>query len=77
MNNKSLTNGHHDSMFIIVIAGYSEGDKRIRKVIRTLEDKQRRSSYRVSLDPRLFRKQDYLVGPSDQRLCNIKFGNYD
>jgi hypothetical protein len=65
------TNGLKNSLFLIVTAGYSESDRAIRKVITSLEDNGRRSTYRLSLNIRHLKKNKYLVGPADYILPKI------
>jgi hypothetical protein len=63
--------GLRDSLFVIVIAGYSGNDKRINKIIKILEDDKRRITYRIGLDLRSLKDQFYIAGPSDYILPMI------
>lgn len=63
--------GLGNSLFVIIIVGYSGNDKRVNKVIKTLEDNKRRLTYRVGLNLRLLKNENYIVGPSDYILPKI------
>lgn len=63
-------NGLNSRMFVLVIAGYSEGDKAISdKVISVLAPN--RPVYRVVLDLKHLQSEEYIVGPSDYVLPNV------
>ena len=63
--------GLKDSLFVVVVVGYSESDKSIRNVIKSLEDNGRRTLFRLTLDLRKLEQEKYLVGPSNYVLPRI------
>jgi hypothetical protein len=63
--------GLNDTLFTLVILGYSEGDKNISDIIQTLEKDPPRPTFRVGLDLRHLHEDKYIVGPSDFVLPEI------
>jgi hypothetical protein len=56
--------GLNDTLFTIVIVGYSEQDKRISVIIQAFEKYPPRPTFRVGLNLEHLHEDRYIVGPA-------------
>ncbi len=61
----------NEDLFTIIIVGYSESEKEVKKVINSLELDPPRPTYRIGMNLGLFHDQGYIVGPSAYVLPRI------
>jgi len=64
-------NGLAESSFVMVIVGYGEMDAEISKLINAIEEKQKRTTFRIGLDLSLLNDDKYLVGTAAFTLSKV------